>query len=825
MRVLVVEDDAATRAAILSALAARRHDAVACPDAEAAWRALGPEATAIPFDLAVLDTTLPDQDGLTFCRQFRRHPAGRHAVVMAVTADERLERLAAALDSGVNDYVLKPVDPRILAVRIVMAEQRSLANATSRYSREALRESENRFEAFMANSPTAAFIKDAEGRFLYVNRRYLEQFRIAESDRIGRSHFDVFSPEVAKAQQVTDAVVLERAVSVETIERVPLPDGVHDWLTYKFPLHDNLGHATLVAGLSVDITDRMRAEEAEAQASEALRRQKTRLETLLRVAAHLNSLTDRQAVLDAVCVEVRSMLGACAASVALLDPATGALRLAASSGLPDAGRALLANVPAEVWTRVRDDFRPVLAIPEFRDRVVPQDRSVVEHAGIRSCLAAMLRHEDRLLGTITAWTLKDVREFTADERALLQGVADQAALAISNAQALVDLRHSEEQMRNAQKLESLGVLAGGIAHDFNNLLVGVLGNASLALSELSEDSPARRFVQDVETSAQRAAELTRQMLAYSGRGKFVVEPLNLSHLVHEMTQLLGRVISKRARLSMHLRDDLPAVVADATQLRQVVMNLITNASDALVGESGLITVRTGTFVADTRMLAGTYLKEELPAGDYVYLEVTDSGVGMDAETRGRIFEPFFTTKFTGRGLGLAAVLGIVRGHKGAIDVTSEPGCGTVFRVLLPASAAVADVPVARHVGPAEWKARGVALIVDDEEAVRSVARHVLERSGFTVVEAATGEDALAICAAHESPRIVLLDLTMPGMSGEATLNELQRRWPTLPVIVSSGFMPDDGSGIAAAPFLAKPYRPSELIEIVRRLLEHQAVST
>ncbi len=827
MRVLVVEDDAATRATILAALEARRHDAVACADAESAWRVMGPEATAVPFDLAILDTALPDQDGPTFCRQFRRHPAGRHAVVIAVTVDDRLERLSAALESGVNDYVLKPVDPRVLAIRIVIAEQRSLANATSRYSREALRESESRFEAFMANSPTAAFIKDAEGRFLYVNRRYLELFNIAESDRIGRSTSEVFSPEVARLQLVTDAEVLERAVSVETIERVPLPDGDHDWLTYKFPLHDNLGHPTLVAGLAVDITDRIRAEQAEAEASEALRRQKTRLETLLRVAARLNSLTDRQAVLDAVCVEVRSMLGACAASVALLDPSTGALRLAASSGLPDDAQALLANVPADVWMRIRDDFRPVLSIPEFRDRVVPEDRELVERAGIRTCLAALVRHEERLLGTITAWTLGEVREFTADERALLQGVADQAALAISNAQALADLRQSEEQMRNAQKLESLGVLAGGIAHDFNNLLVGVLGNASLALSELPADSPARQFVQDVETSAQRAAELTRQMLAYSGRGKFVVEPLNLSHVVHEMTQLLGRVISKRARLSLHLRDDTPPIVADATQLRQVVMNLITNASDALLGESGLVTVRTGTVHADARMLAGTYLNEELPAGKYVYLEVTDSGVGMDAATRARIFEPFFTTKFTGRGLGLAAVLGIVRGHKGAIDVTSEPGCGTTFRVLFPASAAIAERPVTRNIPAAEWKGSGLALVVDDEEAVRVVARHVLERSGFTVVEAATGEEALATISAmpHKAPRIVLLDLTMPGMSGEAALSELQRQWPAVPVIVSSGFMPDDGSSIAGVPFLAKPYRPCELMDIVRRLFEHETVRT
>ncbi len=398
MRVLVVEHDGATRAILLSTLRARRHQVTVCADAESAWAEIGPEVAAVPFDVAILDVALPGQDGIAFCRRFKRHAAGRHAVILAVTADERIESLEAALESGVHDYVVSPVDPRILTIRVAMAEQRSLINATSRYSREALRESESRFEAFMTNSPTAAFIKDAQGRFLYVNRRYLELFQIEESDRIGRSHFDAFPPDVAADQQRTDTEVLETGAARETVERVPLPDGVHDWLTYKFPLHDNQGRPTLVAGLAIDITDRIRAERAEIAAGEALRRQKSRLETVLRVAARLNSITDFRTVLDAVCVEVRSLLGVRAASVALLDTTTGALRLAASSGLPTGAEALLADVPAAVWTRVREDFRPVLEIEDFRDRVLPEERSAVERTGIRTCLAAMARHENGLLG-------------------------------------------------------------------------------------------------------------------------------------------------------------------------------------------------------------------------------------------------------------------------------------------------------------------------------------------------------------------------------------------------------------------------------------------
>jgi len=237
----------------------------------------------------------------------------------------------------------------------------------------------------------------------------------------------------------------------------------------------------------------------------------------------------------------------------------------------------------------------------------------------------------------------------------------------------------DQQIQQTQKLESLGILAGGIAHDFNNLLVAVLGNAGLALMELPPESPARQTVQAIEIAAQRAADLTRQMLAYSGKGKFVIEPLNLSRIVEEMAHLLEVSVSKRAVLKYHFAPDLPPIEGDATQVRQVIMNLITNASDAIGSRSGVISISTGLQYADRDYLAESYLDSNLPEGDYVYIEVADTGEGMDEPTSARIFDPFFTTKFTGRGLGLAAVLGIVRGHHAAIKVYSEPGRGTTFR--------------------------------------------------------------------------------------------------------------------------------------------------
>lgn len=245
----------------------------------------------------------------------------------------------------------------------------------------------------------------------------------------------------------------------------------------------------------------------------------------------------------------------------------------------------------------------------------------------------------------------------------------------------------ERRMQETQKLESLGVLAGGIAHDFNNLLVGVLANAELALRALEASSGvavARERIADVRSAARHAAELTNQMLAYSGRGRFDIRPISLTEIVREMSQLLGASISKKARVVYELTPELPAVQADVTQLRQVVMNLITNASDALEDRVGSIVVRSGQQHADDT-LPDLYGPAPLRPGDYVYLEVADDGSGMSDDTRARLFEPFFTTRFTGRGLGLSAVQGIVRGHGGGITVRSQLGAGTTIRVLLPCS--------------------------------------------------------------------------------------------------------------------------------------------
>ena len=812
MRVLIVEDEAATRALLTATARDRHHDVHAFPDAEAAWAALASTDEPAAFDMAITDIGLPGQDGISFCRQFRRHPAGRHAILLLVTADERPETLEAALEAGAHDYVIKPISRRHFAVRLAIAEQRSLANATSRYSREALRESEHRFEAFMNNSPALAFIKDAHGRFLYVNRRYLDVFGITEADVIGRTSGEVFSPAVARQMLAHDTDVLHGGPR-ELIETVPLADGPHHWLTYKFPLADSTGRPTLVAGIAIDISDRLRAEEA-------LRAQTARAEALVQVAGHVNSQRDLRSILQGICDHLRQALRVDLAGVVINDSSARTMELAAVSGGPPALVETIGALPyAEAGPSLAEETMVVVEDVARDERPLS---AMLAHLGITATAFVRMKRESEYLGALGVAMLGEARSFSDDEIALLQGVADQAALAIRNARLIDERRRSEEQMRNAQKLESLGVLAGGIAHDFNNLLVGVLGNAGLALLELPEGSPAHQPIRDIEISAQRAAELTRQMLAYSGRGRFRVEAVDLSAVVEEMSQLLRRVISKQTQLSLRLARHLPAVVADATQLRQVVMNLITNASDALGEASGTVTLETGTVTADRAMLASTYLDEQLPPGEYVYLDVGDTGSGMDQATAARMFEPFFTTKFTGRGLGLAAVLGIVRGHRGAIAVDSAPGEGTRCRVLLPASARKAQASIPATGAPLD-RGAGLVLLVDDEEAVRALARRVLERSGYEVIEAENGEEALRHVERHGSAlRAVVLDLTMPGQGGEVTLQRLRERRPDLPVIVSSGYVPEEEGSMAGVPFLAKPYKPSDLVEVVKGATERTA---
>ena len=380
------------------------------------------------------------------------------------------------------------------------------------------------------------------------------------------------------------------------------------------------------------------------------------------------------------------------------------------------------------------------------------------------------------------------------------------------------------RLQETQKLESLGVLAGGIAHDFNNILTSVLGYASLARLELEGVPAAGSHLEQIEQAALRAAELCKQMLAYSGRGHFVVQQVNLSRLVEEAIPLLLVSISKRVTLRHDLERNLPAVIADVTQIRQIIMNLVINAADAIGERSGGVHLSTGVMQADRAYLEQAYLSPAIEEGTYVYLEVRDNGCGMTAETKARIFEPFFSTKFTGRGLGLAAVLGIVRGHGGAIRVDSELGAGTTFRLLLPAALGRTLPAVAAPAAPAPgWRGQGTVLVVDDEETVRDVTDRILQVLGFQTVLAVDGEDALRVFQPRPDAFVaVLLDLTMPNLDGAETFRRLQQLRPGVPVLLMSGYSEQEAvgkfTGIGFAGFIQKPFHITELRERLQQML-------
>ncbi len=371
------------------------------------------------------------------------------------------------------------------------------------------------------------------------------------------------------------------------------------------------------------------------------------------------------------------------------------------------------------------------------------------------------------------------------------------------------------------------MLAGGIAHDFNNLLTGIMGNAGLARRAIAagRTEQAAALLRDVLSASERAADLTRQLLAYAGKGRFIILPVDLSKLVREVSTLIRASISKKITLVIDVPDDCPLVEADRAQLQQLMMNLVINGGEAIGDEPGTLTVRIRTEHFTERRERPRAEGFPISTGDYVRIDVTDTGAGMDEETLGRIFEPFFTTKFLGRGLGLSAALGIVRGHRGAISVRSEPGQGTTFTVLLPVQREPQRVDrVSGHVTvDRDIQGAGTILVADDEEGVRSLVANVLQDAGYTVELAGDGAEAIErLRQLGESVRLVLLDLTMPILGGAQTAMELRRLQPDIPIIAMSGYgdieVMQRFSEVGVSDFLPKPFTPDHLAAKIRDVL-------
>ncbi len=669
------------------------------------------------------------------------------------------------------DGSLKPIRDEHGEVVYIVPEGRDITEYIR--AERNLRESEERFRSLVETSSDWIWEIDQNGVYTYVSPKCEEFLGYTPDEVIGVSIFEMLSPK--EKQRFGDMFrdhVRDRK-SVTNIENVRIHKGGHKVIfeTSGEPILDGNGDLVGFRGVSRDITERKRVEE-----------------------------------------EFQKLALAVKYSGELVNMATLEGRM---TFINDAGAKMLGIEQHEV-----ERTYIMQVIPEHLQDLVTNE-----------LLPALMRGEtwqgELQYKNLKTGKLTDVHAMTYTVPDPVTGkplfLANVSMNITARKQAERERKVLEDQVQHMQKLESLGVLAGGIAHDFNNLLVGILGNADLALRRLPDNSPIRENLNGIENSAVRAADLCQQMLAYSGKGRFAVEVVDLREIVEEMSQMLDVSISKKTSCSYHFVDDVPCVEADATQIRQIVLNLITNASEALGDKSGAISLSVSSKQCDREYLSGSFIDEELPAGTYVCLEVTDNGQGMDGQTMERIFDPFFTTKFTGRGLGLSAVLGIIRGHKGSIKVHSEVGKGTRFQVLLPATTKKKLEQSDQKLAPKTCKGGGTILLVDDDERIRAIMPEMLADCGFDVLTASDGREAVDIYERRKDEIIlVVLDHTMPVMDGEETFRELQRIKNDVRVLLCSGYQEQDITrrfiGTRPAGFIQKPFRMDDLLSKLEDVL-------
>ena len=432
---------------------------------------------------------------------------------------------------------------------------------------------------------------------------------------------------------------------------------------------------------------------------------------------------------------------------------------------------------------------------------------------------------DAMKAGMLDYVIKTPAVFSGIVRIVQRGLREWALLQ-EQKRAEEERQRLERHLLHLQKQESLGTMSGGIAHDFNNLLQAVLGNLELSLMKLPPDSPVCNLLNRAINAAERAAKLSGMMLAYSGKGVYSITEQNLTGLIEKNTSMLAAAISKCITFDLKLDPTMPPIMADGDQIRQVLMNLIINASEAIGNSNGSIILSTGTQEFDQKTLNSSRLEEKLAAGRYAWMEVSDSGCGMDEVEKDKLFDPFFTTKFTGRGLGMSAAQGIIRAHKGAILVESSPGAGTTIRVLFPIAAGsqivqASAAAVADHVSAGDRPA-SIVLIVDDEEMIREVCTAMLGALDFETVTANDGVEAIRIFRERgELINLVLLDYCMPGMDGIAVFTELRKIRPDIPVLLASGYSEEEVTerfkGLGLNGFIQKPFNLKRLEDEVKRV--------
>ncbi len=800
-------------------------------------------------------------------------------------------------EAGSCEVVALPLaeDRALLSIRDVTARRKKF---------ERVSEERHLLRTVMDGIPDIIILKDAEARYVMLNRAHQALTGYADEKVLGRRTTEIGFPEdFARAYLDDDLTVLRTGNAIiNREERFRYPDGRYGWfLTSKYPLYDTGGRLLGLIAVARDVTELKRAAD---ELTDARQRLSQHLENSLLLVAELdaglritrwagraekmfgwtafeaigrtltelnanhpdeakritgtvqrlergeeehNTLRCRNLTKDGRVIHclwwnsvVRNPDGSVRSFLALAEEVTYTVETLEKLQSSDRLLNTLIHATSTGYVQL-DATGRIVAINEkylaFFGAKEPADLIgcsylkliAPEHHAVAGKLFSELLAEGRIRDAEMELMGADGRSATFEFNSNVENTGEGLRVhgfyrdVSERRRALEERRSMEAKLQETQKLESLGVLAGGIAHDFNNLLTGVLGNASLAAAEIPPGSPAHGFLAQIEKAATRAADLCRQMLAYSGKGRFDVKSLDLNALIRETMNLLGISISKRARLECHFEPSLPSVLADATQLRQIVMNLVINASEAIGDCDGIVRVSTSTTTLNAADLLAANASPDATPGNHVCFEVSDTGCGMDTDVLKRIFDPFFTTKFTGRGLGLAAVLGIVRGHRGALTVTSNPGAGTCFRVLLPVSSDLAESG-SDFVPPAEaWTGSGTVLVVDDEETVRNVATRLLDFLGFQTVTATNGSEAVDLFPTLGALRFVFLDLTMPHMDGQQTLRELRKLQPDLRVLIMSGYSAQDVAARFAndpfVDFIQKPFNLTQTREKIRRLLE------